>query len=783
MKKILIGIFLISIGIQAFSVNIPDAETENARFIVSGYIRDASNGEELIGATVFIEELKSGTVSNVYGYYSLNLTAGKYKLIFSYIGFQNVSREVQLSQNQVINIELQPAAQTLSEVKITGEALNTNITRTEMSVSKMDAKVIEKIPALMGEVDVIKAMQLLPGVTSVAEGSSGFSVRGGGIDQNLIILDEANVYNAGHLMGFFSVFNNDAIKDLKLYKGDIPAEYGGRMSSVVDIRMKEGNMKKFSGRGGIGTISGRAMLEGPIWEDHTSFLVAGRRTWADLFLPLASDPSLHDNKLFFYDLNAKLNHKINDNNRLFFSGYFGRDIFKNQYSNIMFGNATVSTRWNHLFSQKLFSNVTLTYSNYYYSLGSDYSASQSFIWKAELNDVAMKFDLGYYATPEITLNYGINAIAHDFKPGYARGIGEESLFDEFRVPEKQALEIASYISTEHKVTPRLTLKYGLRVSGFVNYNCDSVYSYNENFEETGKTDYKNKFYGSYMHPEPRAGFVFLLNEFSSIKGSYSRNAQYLQLAQNSNAGTPLDIWFSASNNVKPQVCDQFGLGYFHNLFDNKIETSVEVFYKDMKNTIDFRDFSNLLLNHKMEGELRFGTSYSYGAEFLVKYNFEKLSGWISYTYSRAKRTIEQVNKGNEFVAPYDKPHDVAIVGNYELNKRVGFAANWVYSTGNPVTYPAGKAIIGDQTIPIYTGRNEHRMPAYHRLDVSVTLKNKQKPGRKWEGEWNFSVYNVYNRKNAWAINFVDNEDIPGATKAVMTYLFPAVPSISYNLKF
>jgi hypothetical protein len=395
----------------------------------------------------------------------------------------------------------------------------------------------------------------------------------------------------------------------------------------------------------------------------------------------------------------------------------------------------------------------------------------------------MKFDLGYFATPEITLNYGINAILHDFQPGYARGIGSESIFEEFQVPEKQALEIASYVSNEHKITPRLTVKYGLRVSGFVSYNCDTVYSFNDSYELTNQQNFKNKFYGSYMHLEPRAGFVFLLNEFSSIKGSYSRNAQYLQLAQNSNAGTPLDIWFSASNNVKPQVCDQVGLGYFQNFLENKIETSVEVFYKDMKKTIDFRDFSSLLLNPKMEGELRYGTSYAYGAEFLVKYNLEKLTGWVSYTYSRAKRTIDEVNKGKEFVAPYDKPHDVAIVANYEYNRRLGFAANWIYSTGNPVTYPAAKAHIGNQTIPIYTGRNEHRMLAYHRLDVSVTLKNKLKPGRKWEGEWNFSVYNAYNRKNAWAINFVDNEDIPGATKAVMTYLFPVIPAVSYNLKF
>lgn len=765
-----------------YSSTFTDNEIAPDKAIISGYVRSGDTGEELIGATIYINELKAGTVANHYGYYSINLNKGHYTVVYSFMGFQSMAKEIQLEDNQVINVELQPLTHTLQEVKITGEAQNSNITRTEMSVSKIDTKTIEKIPALMGEVDVIKAIQLLPGVSSVSEGGSGFSVRGGGIDQNLLILDEANVYNAAHLMGFFSVFNNDAIKDLKIYKGDIPAEYGGRLSSVVDVRMKEGNMKHFSGSGGIGAISGRAMIEGPIWKDRTSFIVAGRRTWADIFLPLASDSMVRKSDLFFYDFNAKINHKINNNNRIFLSGYFGRDIMRQSFADMMFGNKTLTTRWNHLFSQKLFSNLALTLSNYDYYLSSNISENSKMQWTSSMNDIAAKFDLSYFATPAITINYGFNAILHQFKPGNAQFDDHENNIS-IKVPEKQAIELASYLSSQHNLTDYLTLKYGLRVSGFANYNCNTVYKFDSQYNEIGVEDYSNKFYGTYMHLEPRFGFTYLLSDNISIKGSYSRNAQYLQLAQNSNAGTPIDYWFSASNNIKPQLCDQIGLGYFQNLLGNGLETSVEIFYKNMKNTIDFKDFGNIILNQKMEGELRYGTSYSYGAEFLIKYNIEKFSGWVSYTYSRALRTITDVNKGKQFVAPFDKPHDIALVGNYEINSRLSFSTNWVFSSGLPVTYPAGKIIIGQQVIPIYTGRNENRMPAYHRLDMSLSLKSKQKENRKWHGEWNFSIYNVYGRKNAWAINFVSDKNNPGHTKAVMTYLFPIVPSISYNLKF
>lgn len=776
-------LIIITFSLSLVSTKGLAVEDSNNKYVISGNINDAVSGESLIGATLYIQELKNGTVSNYYGFYSISLSPGKYTLVYSFIGYAPVTKEVNLTKDIVLQIELSPSAQNLSEVVVTGEAQNINITRTEMSIAKIDSKVIEKLPALMGEADVIKAMQLLPGVTTVSEGSSGFSVRGGGADQNLIVLDEAHVYNASHLMGFFSVFNNDAVKDLKLYKGDMPAEYGGRLSSVVDIRMKDGNMRNYSGKGSIGTISGKFTVEGPIWKDTTSFIISGRRTWADLFLLMSADENMRSNKLFFFDLNGKINHKFNDKNRVFVSAYYGRDIFKNDFADMGYGNATVTARWNHIFTQKLFSNATLTYSDYNYSMGATMEDIMGFTWSSGLTDMALKYDFGYYVTPNISLSYGIQGIFHSFAPGKIRASSTLVNIADFDMATKQAIELAAYISNEHKVTPLLTIKYGLRLSGFSNYNCDTVYVFDNTYKQTDSLNYGNKLYGKHAYFEPRVGFVYLLSELSSIKGAYSRNAQYLQLAQNTNAGTPLDIWFSASNNVKPQICDQFSLGYFRNFLDNKIEGSIEVFYKDMKNTIDFREFSNTYLNKKMEGELRYGVSYSYGAELLLRYNLKKLSGWVGYTYSRSFRKIKDINNGEKYNAPYDKPHDISIVANYEFNQRWTFAANWVYSTGNPVTYPVGKAIIAGQSIPIYTGRNQYRMPAYHRLDVSATLHNRKKPNKKIESNWNFSIYNAYYRKNVWAIHFRQDEDNPNQVKAYMTYLFPIIPSVTFTLQF
>jgi outer membrane cobalamin receptor len=758
------------------------AENVPGKYTISGYIKDADNGESLIGATVFVKELKVGTAANIYGFYSISLAPGKYTLEFSFLGFTKEVKQINLNNNITVSLELKSESQVMQEVTVTADRPEMNVKKAEMSVAKMEMKTIKKIPAFMGEVDLIKAIQLLPGVQSASEGTSAFNVRGGSSDQNLILLDEATVYNASHLMGFFSVFNNDAIKDIKLFKGDIPASNGGRLASLLDVRMKDGNSKKFSGSGGIGTISSRLTLEGPILKDRTSFIVSGRRTYADMFLPLASEEALRDNKLYFYDLNLKINHKINDNNRVFASGFFGRDVFKNDFAGMDFGNQTVTVRWNHLFSPKLFSNLTAVYSQYNYALTMENNETSSVTWKYNMKDLGLKGDFTYFPIPQITTKFGFETTKHYLDPGKIES--DMKNFQTFKVPENYSLENAVYISNEQDITPKLSIKYGLRYSWFYNIGEGTVYQIDDNYDAVDSTVYaKGNFYHNYGAFEPRLGFKYEFSSNMSVKGSYSRTIQYMQMASNGSAGTPMDLWFTSSPNVKPQVADQYALGLFRNFFSNKIQTSVEVYYKDLDNVIDFKDHANLYLNKKLEAELRFGTGRAYGAEFLVQFPEGKLNGWVSYTYSKVERKIKEINDGKRYLAPYSKPHNVNIVLNYDASKRVSFGCVWVYSTGAPATFPSGRMVYGNHIFPVYTERNTFRIGDYHRLDVSLTLKGKEKPNRFWHGEWNFSVYNVYSRKNPWVTQFVQDKDNPDVTTAKKVYLFPVIPAVTYNFKF
>ncbi|MCF8390452.1 MAG: TonB-dependent receptor [Bacteroidales bacterium] len=753
-------------------------------YTLSGHVTDAETGEELIGANIYAKELGSGTVANKYGFYSLTLNEDEYTIGFSYIGYVTTEMRVKMFGNQVLNIELSKSKTLLEEVSISTVKKNANITSLEMGTVYLPIQSIRRIPALMGEVDVIKAIQLLPGVSSPSEGSSGFSVRGGSIDQNLVLLDEATVYNASHMMGFFSVFNNDAIKDVNLYKGDIPASSGGRLASLLDVRMKDGNNKKFSASGGIGSISSRLTMEGPIIKNRTSFLVAGRRTYADLFLPLLGGDEIKDSKLHFYDLNMKINHIINENNRLFLSGYFGRDVFANEFAGMEYGNRSFSFRWNHLFSQKLFSNFTLINSYYDYELGTPANQPNGFLWKSDLSDLSAKADFIYYLKPEFTFKFGAVSTYHQFTPGIAKGTGEESLFTEFKVPDNFALESGIYAMSEHNLSKHWSLKYGLRFSVFQNIGQATIYNYDQDFMVSDSVVYnKGELFNTFSGLEPRLGLNYTINEKNSIKASYNRTRQYLQLAQNSTAGTPLDIWFSASPNVKPQVSDQFSLGYFKNMRDNRLEASVEAYYKSMNNTIDFRDHAVLLLNPFLDGEVRTGKSWSYGIEFLLKISEKKFNGWLAYTLSKTERKIEGINNGKVYDAPYDKPHDISLVLNYQLNDRLSISGNWVYSSGLPSTFPTGRYELLGKILPIYSDRNDYRYDNYHRMDLSVTLQGKKNTKRNWQGEWNFSVYNAYKRKNTWAINFVQDETDPTITYAEKTYLFSIIPAVTYNFKF
>jgi len=752
-------------------------------YTISGKVTDHQNGESLIGATIYIQEMKTGTVSDIYGNYSVSLAPGNYTVDFSYIGYATVEKIVDLDKNTILSLELHFKQENLKEVEITSEKDDKNVARPEMSTFKMDMKTIDNIPALFGEVDLIKAIQLLPGVQSVSEGSSGFSVRGGAPDQNLILLDEATVYNSSHMLGFFSVFNNDAIKDVKLYKGDIPPAYGGRLSSVLDIHMDEGNSKGYEVNGGIGLISSRLTVEGPIVKDRSSFIVSGRRTYADLYLPLSSQAALRNNKLYFYDLNAKINYKFGEKDQVFLSGYFGRDVFRNQFAGIQWGNGTGTFRWNHLITNKLFSNFSTQYSEYRYVLDGGTGDVTGFTWNASLKDIGIKEDISYFLNTNNTIKFGLTSTYHMIDPGVASGTGT-SVINQVKVPKEFALETGLYGGNEQRFGDHLTVKYGLRFSVFQNVGPGTVYSYTQDYVSQGSIGHKwGDFYHTYYGLEPRLGLLYEFNERSSIKASYARTYQYLQLAQNSTVGTPLDIWFPASPNVKPQLGDQVAAGYFRNFRRNTIETSVELYYKWMQHVIDFKDYAVLLLNDTLEGQLRIGKAWSYGAEFLIRLNEKKLNGWISYTYSRVFRQIAAINNGLAYPAPYDKPHNVAIVLNYPVSKRIMVSANWVYATGNPLTFPIGRAEVGNKIIPIYSARNAYRYQSYHRLDLSVTLFSKPKPGRKFNWDLNASIYNVYNRHNTWSIEFTQDATSPNTTVAEKVYLFGIIPSITFNFHF
>jgi hypothetical protein len=751
---------------------------------ISGYIKDATTGEAQIGATVVVKELKSGTTANLYGFYSLTLPKGNYTLVFSYLGFTSLTKEISLQDNQKFNAELHPRKTELSEVVITGERETENVEKVEMSTINLKMETINKIPALMGEVDIIKAIQLLPGVQTGGEGSTGFFVRGGGVDQNLILLDEAPVYNAAHLMGFFSVFNQDAIKDVQLFKGGIPSQYGGRLSSILDVRMKEGNSKRMVVSGGVGTLSSRLTLEGPVIKNKSSFIISARRNYADIFLRLSPNEDLKNNRLYFYDLNGKWNYIIDDRNRVYLSAYTGRDRFRiGDFFGMSWGNKTLTGRWNHLFSERLFSNLTAVYSNFDYNLGIP-EGFQAFNWKSSIIDLSLKNDYTWYLNTSNTLNFGFISTYHTFKPAEVTGLGDETIINDFKLPDNYALEHAVYIGNTQKISERVEAQYGIRYSLFQNIGSATVYQYDNNYDTTGTINYASgEIFNDYGGFEPRLGIRYLLNDVSSLKASYNRMRQYVHLASNSTNASPIDVWIPSSPNVKPQIADQVAAGYFRNFHNNMFETSVELYYKEMQNQIDYVDHARILFNPLLEGELRSGKATAYGSEFFIRKNTGKLTGWISYTLSRVRRTIPEINRGEPYRANYDRPHNLSIVLSYDLNKRVNLSTNWVYYTGAPVTAPTGRFEYMGMVAPVFSDRNAARLPDYHRLDLSATINSKPKEGKRFEGTWVFSIYNAYYRKNAFTINFQQNKEDPTKTEAVKVYFFAIIPAVAYNFRF
>ncbi|MEM6265487.1 MAG: TonB-dependent receptor [Bacteroidota bacterium] len=752
------------------------------KYTISGYIKDATNGEDLGYAAVLVTNLQGvGVNSNAYGFYSLSLPPGEYTLAFQYMGFARLEKTVTLKEDMKLNVELDEEAATVEEVVVTAQREDQNISRNEGSVTQIDIGDMKKLPVLAGEPDVIKIMETNPGIKPAGEGNAGFYVRGGGLDQNLVLLDEAPVYNPSHFLGFFSVFNGDALKSATLYKGGMPAEYGGRTSSVMDIRMKDGNSKKLSVSGGLGLIASRLMVEGPLVTDKGSFMVSGRRTYADLFLGLSSDEALNSSRLNFYDLNAKANYRFGEKDRVYLSGYFGRDNFGfDDAFGLNWGNATGTLRWNHLFSDKLFSNTTLIYSNYDYefSFGED---EDRIAVKSVIEDYNFKQDFGLFVNDKHTFKFGVNVIHHTIEPGNIDA-GENTGFNPEPVEQEIGLESAVYVQHEYKVTPRLNLNYGLRYTLFNRIGSGTEYEFDDQGNILDQTEYEA---GEWMTSsgglEPRLSANYNLDASSSLKLGYNRSYQFLHLLTNATSSSPTDVWIMSSNTVKPQIADQISLGYFRNFSDNTYETSVEVYYKDMQNAIEYRNGANVFFNDVIESELVFGDGRSYGLEMLVRKKKGKLTGWVAYTLSRTLRQFDQINNGDEFPARQDRIHDISVVAMYEVSPKVTLTANFLYYTGDAVTFPSGRYTVEGTVVPYYTERNGYRMPDYHRLDLGLTWLRKKT--EKFESSWNFSLYNAYGRENAFTIGFQPNEDNPQVTEAVQTSLFRWVPSATYNFKF
>lgn len=749
-------------------------------FTLSGRIKDAANGEDLIGAAVVVQGMEgTGVITNTYGFYSITLPKGTYNVAIQYIGYQSVVKEVVLTKDVSLNIELAEESESLEEVVVSAEAANANVTKTEMSVAKLSPKEVEAVPVIFGEKDIIKMVQLLPGVKTSGEGGSGFSVRGGGLDQNLILLDEAPVYNASHLLGFFSVFNSDAIKDVTLYKGGMPAEYGGRASSVMDVVMKDGNSKRFGASGGIGLISSKLTLEAPIVKDKGSFIISGRRTYADVFLKLSSNEDLRNTTLYFYDLNMKANYQITDKDRVYLSGYFGRDNFGfgNDFG-FNWGNATGTLRWNHIFNDRLFGNTSLIYSDYDYefSIG---AGEEQFGLSSGINDLNLKQDFTYFMNKDNTMSFGANVIRHEFVPGEISS-GDESNFSADNIERQFALEGAAYVQNEQKVGQRWSFIYGLRYSVFDYTGPGTAYEI-EDGEVTSTQTYDDwETIQLYHGLEPRVSIKYLLNEVSSLKVAYNRNYQYMHLLSNSTSGSPTDRWVPSSNNVKPQIADQVAAGYFRNFADNMYEFSAEVYYKDMQNLIDYKPGAELIFNSSIETELVYGDGKAYGLELLLKKTQGKFTGWLSYTLSRSLREFDDIDDGKVFPSRQDRIHDLSVTAIYNFHPKWTASANFVFYTGDAVSFPSGRYEVDGVQVPYYTERNGYRFPNYHRMDLGVTWMVKKT--KRFESSWNFSVYNVYGRENPYIINFEENEDT-GQVEAVQFSLFKAIPSVSYNFRF
>lgn len=764
---------------------------------LSGVITDQNSNETLIGVTVILPDLNIGTSTNDYGFYSITVPKGTHNIMVSYIGYQSIAQKITLNKSEKHDFELTSSTEILQEVVLKEDVEKLNVKNPQMSINSLSIATIKKIPAVLGETDIIKSLLLLPGVSNAGEASSGFNVRGGATDQNLILLDEATIFNSDHLFGFFSVFNPDAIKNIKLYKGGIPARYGGRVSSVLDIYQKDGNSNNFHLTGGIGALSTRLLAEGPIVKEKSSFLIGARSSYAHLFLKLGHN----DNTAFFYDLNTKLNFKINDKNSIYLSGYFGRDVF-NIASNFKnsYGNTVGNLRWNHLFSDKLFSNLSIIYSDYYYGLTLDFVG---FKWNSSIQNFNVKYDLKHYLSNALELQYGVQNIYYKFNPGEIIPQNEFSAVNYLKLIDQYANETAAYIQVDHRLTDKISLAYGLRFSHFNRLGQREYYTYQDDepvrfnqllgvYEKAIPNDTvsssKSSSLKTFHNFEPRFALSYLIDSAQSIKASYNRMSQYLHLISNTSSPTPLDVWTPSGPYIEPQILDQYAIGYYKN-FNQQYSMEAEVFYKYIKNRINYIDGADLIANEAIEQVILNGKSKAYGLEILFKKNTGDFQGWLSYTLSKSQqktpgRTIDEpgINNGQWYNTPYDKTHDISFTATYNLSDHWSIGSNFIFQTGRPTTYPVGQYHYEGTTFPNYGSRNKDRLPYYHRLDFGATYVPHPEKTKGWRGEWVFSVYNIYNRKNAASLNF--REDIETKqNEAVKLSIFGIIPSITYNFKF
>lgn len=789
--------FFILVSIASLlGISLP-TQAQNKKYTISGYVKDQSSGEALIGATVSIRQPLKGTVTNSYGFFSLTADTGRYTLLASYIGLEPDTMQINLNRDIYLEIKLKPRE--LKTVVISDQKGDENVKDSRMGTVQMDMKQVKQLPQFMGEVDILKTIQLLPGVKGAGEGNSGFYVRGGGPDQNLILLDEATVYNAGHLFGFFSVFNGDAVKDLTLVKGGMPAQYGGRLASVLDITMKEGNSQKFEVDGGIGAISSRLTVQGPIKKDTSSFIISGRRTYIDVLInPFIKESSpFKGSGYYFFDLNTKFNWRINDKNRIFLSGYFGRDVFSFNNADsdflvtIPWGNATTSLRWNHLIGPKLFVNTTAVFSDYKFSFGAEQDGFEFKLFSG-IRDYNLKSDFSYIPNSAHYVRFGANYTWHTFTPNNVSAKQGETEFDLGGLKKQYAHEAGIYINDDWDITDRIRVSPGLRFSYFMQVGPFDRYLTDVTGRVTDTISYgRGEKVQDYYGIEPRISVRFITDENSSVKASFTQNYQYVHLATLSPISLPTDIWVPCSDVVKPQIGRQYALGYFRNFLNNTYETSVEVYYKKMLNQVEFAPgaLPEDNVNNNTDNSFVFGTGQSYGAEFFVKKRTGKLTGWIGYTLSWTTRTFPDIEDGRVFYARYDRRHDASVAISYELNDKWTFGTIFVYGTGNAITLPVSRYLIEGEIVPEYGPRNSFRMAPYHRLDISATYTCKEKKlfnRLPYRSSWNFSVYNVYNRRNPYFIYF-DNEGSVAegniTVKAKQVSLFPILPSVTWNFHF